>query len=404
MRLTEQHIIKRSHSLWKQFDELCFLSKNLYNASLYDVRQNYFRTGKHKTWMTQRPEFVKSNNPDYRALPAKVAGTVLQSVGRNFNSFFGALKSKRAGTNNRTVRIPKYLDKNGRQVLEFPKDTISRNKVQLSHGLWKHTVCKTSKIGFTFISQQENVDIVRVVPKSDHYLLEVIYTVADTDLVPDNGRYASVDLGVNNLAAVYYNCDSPQIYNGRAIKSINQYFNKKKAKLQSKLGGEQHTSNKLRALSRKRTNKLNWELHNISSMIVNHLVSTNISMFVIGSNKNWKQDINIGKRNNQNFVSIPFSKFIQQLQYKCRRAGIKVVLTEESYTSKCSFIDRESVTKHKKYAGRRVKRGLFVSANGNVINADINGAANIMRKVVPDEQVYEGIEAVAIQPVMVNLS
>ena len=158
------------------------------------------------------------------------------------------------------------------------------------------------------------------------------------------------------------------------------------------------TSQRLEKLSTKRKNRISWHLHNISSMIVNHAVSHNINTIIVGRNPEWKQGINIGKVNNQKFVSIPFSMLIQQIQYKAEKVGINVILTEESYTSKCSFLDSEFIGKHDKYQGRRIKRGLFKTSRGSIINADINAAGNIIRKVVPVEFLTQGIEVGAVQP------
>ena len=163
------------------------------------------------------------------------------------------------------------------------------------------------------------------------------------------------------------------------------------------------TSKRLQRLSVKHSQKMNYYLHNISASIMNHAVCNGINTIILGYNKSWKQDIRIGKVNTQKFVSIPFYRFVQQIQYKAKRHGIRVIITEESYTSKCSFLDREDLRKHDKYAGRRVKRGLFKSATGTLVNADVNGAGNIMRKVVPDAYVYaNGIEAGAVQPCTVD--
>ena len=120
-------------------------------------------------------------------------------------------------------------------------------------------------------------------------------------------------------------------------------------------------------------------------------------MLVIGKNKGWKQSINIGRRNNQAFVQVPHARFIDMLTYKARLVGIKVVVTEESYTSKTSFIDLEPVKKQMVYLGKRIKRGLFKSADGTLINADINGSSNIIRKVVPNA-FADGIEDVVVRP------
>lgn len=177
----------------------------------------------------------------------------------------------------------------------------------------------------------------------------------------------------------------PVFINGRPLKSINQYYNKELAKLKSRqdlCGNKSVNSNKINTLSYKRYTKIKDYLHKASRKLVNHLVSNNVSKVVIGHNKEWKQDINLGKINNQKFVHIPFNMFIQMVTYKAQLEGVEVVQREESYTSKCSFLDGEEICKHDVYMGRRIKRGLFRSYNGRLINADLNGALNILRKEI----------------------
>lgn len=180
------------------------------------------------------------------------------------------------------------------------------------------------------------------------------------------------------------NVVKPFSINGRPLKSINQYYNKEKARLQAHLKGNKKTSKRIYSITNKRNNKVKDYLHKSSRKIVNFLVSNNISTLIIGYNEEWKQNINLGRANNQAFVNIPFYTFIKQLEYKCKLEGISVILTEESYTSKCSFLDGESIEKHNNYLGKRIKRGLFRSAEGKLINADLNGSLNILRKVVGD--------------------
>lgn len=225
---------------------------------------------------------------------------------------------------------------------------------------------------------------VRVLPRNNHHIVEVVYKVIEKELKPDNGRYASIDLGLNNLATVSSNVVKPFIINGRPLKSINQYYNKEVARLQSLLKDNKRTSKRIYNITLKRNNKVKDYLHKSSKTIMNFLVSNNISTLVIGYNEEWKQNINLGRRNNQSFVNVPFYTFIKQLEYKCKLEGINVITTEESYTSKCSFLDSEPLRKHNVYKGKRIKRGLFKSAKGKFINVDLNGSLNILRKVIGD--------------------
>ena len=190
------------------------------------------------------------------------------------------------------------------------------------------------------------------------------------------------------------------MFNGKPLKSMNQFYNKEKARLQSLLPKNQDYSKRLDKLTHKRNNKIKNYLHNTSRSIINHLVFNNIGTLVIGYNPGWKQEVSLGKRNNQNFVTIPFLKFVQQLEYKTALVGIKTIITEESYTSKCSFLDLEEICQHDEYIGKRKNR-LFISGEGKIIHSDVNGSFNIMRKVFPKE-FSNGIEAVVVQPLRIT--
>ena len=199
----------------------------------------------------------------------------------------------------------------------------------------------------------------------------------------NKNRIAGGDLGLNNLVAITSNQKVvPLLINGRPLKSINQFYNKKKAQLQSYVGDK--TSIRLTKLTNKRNRKVDNYLHNASKIIVDHLILNEFGVFIIGKNKQWKTEINIGKRNNQAFVNIPHARFIQMIQYKCKLVGIEVIVTEESYTSKCSFIDNEEMKHQEEYLGVRKHRGLFISKNKIKINADCNGSGNIIRKEFPN--------------------
>lgn len=320
---------------------------------------------------------VDSKDEDYYALPSKVSNQTLRLLDWNFKSFFALLKKKRSGNFDKSIRIPRYLDKGGRYVTIFNKENVLKRYL-------KKGIIKLSKLSIEIPTKvtESNLVEVRVLPRNNHHVIEVVYKVDDVKPKDDNGRYASIDLGLDNLATVSSNVVEPFIINGRPLKSINQYYNKEKARLQAHLKGNKKTSKRIKSISNKRNNKVKDYLHKSSRKIVNFLVSNNISTLVIGYNEEWKQNINLGRTNNQAFVNIPFLTFINQLDYKCKLEGINVILTEESYTSKCSFLDSESIEKHESYLGERIKRGLFKSAKGKFINADLNGSLNILRKVV----------------------
>lgn len=379
MQLVEQHIIKKNDERYKSLDEVCFKSKNLYNAALYEIRQHFFNTKQFLNWFSVDKMFKEKKQDDYYSLPCKVSQQTLKLLNQNFKSFFSLLKKKNY---TKKKSIPKYLDKSkGRFVAVYTNQAISKKELRngVIHLSGTDVKIKT-KINGDDIAQ------VRIVPKNSYYKVEVIYDVEEIEELEDNDKYAAIDLGVNNLATVSYNDSKPFIINGKPLKSINQFYNKRKASLQSKLSGNRKTSNRINSITRKRNNKIKNYLHKASRCIVNHLVSNNVNTLIIGKNDNWKQETNIGKKNNQNFVSIPHSQFVEMISYKCKLVGIAVMMTEESYTSKCSFIDKEEMKHHEDYKGKRIKRGLFRTNEGKLINADLNGSLNIMRKVIGEFQ------------------
>ena len=375
MQLVEQHIIKKDDERYKILDEVCFKSKNLYNAALYEIRQHFFNTKQFLNWFSVDKMFKEKKQEDYYALPCKVSQQTLKLLNQNFKSFFSLLKKK---DHNKKKSIPKYLDKlKGRFVAVYTNQAISKKEL-------RNGIIQLSRTDFKIKTKVDgnSINQARIVPKNSYYKVEVIYEVEEIEELEDNEKYAAIDLGVNNLATVSFNDSKPFIINGKPLKSINQFYNKRKAELQSKLKGNRKTSNRIESITRKRNNKVKNYLHKASRYIVNHLVSTNVNTLIIGKNDNWKQEANISKKNNQNFVLIPHSQFINMLSYKCKLVGIAVIMTEESYTSKCSFIDNEEMKHNEVYKGKRVKRGLFRTNKGKFINADLNGSLNIMRKVI----------------------
>jgi putative transposase len=374
MILVEKHII-RSGKYFNQLMEVTRLSKNLYNSGLYAVRQHYFEYKKFLNYVNLNNMFVEQKQQDYYKLPAKVSQQTLKMVEQNFKSFFGLLKSEKT----KKVKIPKYLDKNSSFLTIWTNQAVS---------LKKKGYLKLSGTDVYIKTDIDHINQVRVVPRNNELVVEILYEVRENDLKKDNGKYSSIDLGINNLMTLSGNTTKPIIVNGKPLKSINQYYNKKKSEIQGKLETINKTkkSKKLNKLTNKRNNKINDYLHKSSKIIINHLVSKDICTLIVGYNQYWKQEINIGKKNNQNFVSIPYLKLLNMLEYKCKKEGINFVKNEESYTSKCSFIDGEEIKKHTKYLGKRIKRGLFESASGKLINADLNGSLNILKKVVGEFQ------------------
>ena len=248
---------------------------------------------------------------------------------------------------------------------------------------------KTNIVVETKLSRKD-IKAARIVPKGNHFVIEILYKATAIQLKSETPkRVAFVDPGLNNLMTVTSNCFNPMIVNGKPLKSINQLSNKTIAELKSKLSKQGlKTSSLLKSIYSKRSRRLTDLLHKITTQLVNHLDSHNIDTVIFGHNIGQKQDINLGKVTNQNFVQIPFTQSMQLLKYKCELRGIRFIETEESYTSKCSFLDEESICKHSSYQGKRVKRGLFETSNGKLINAGVNGSLNIGRKYLTKVSMY----------------
>ncbi len=395
MKLVEKHIIKPSHSFYKECDGLCFRSKNLYNSLLYISRQFYKENKKYIGFNKLYNQGKKLPIWNDCELHKKVCSQVVFSVHENYKSYFEAVKSynkDKLGFNG-FPKTPKYKDsEKGRFFVKYTYQDVSKMVFKRKGEI---------KLAGTNISIKTKIknflDIceVRIVPQNKHYIIEVVYKKQEKEAV-NSENFAAIDLGVNNLVTVSFNdCKNPLIINGRPLKSINQFYNKKKAEYQSKLNTDQYNSNKIIKLTNKRNNKINDYLHKSSKYLIDQFVSKNVSKVIIGYNPSWKQNIKLGKKTNQSFVSIPFYKFIQMIEYKCKLEGIEFIKTEEAYTSKCSFLDNEEMCYHESYQGKRIKRGLFQSKNETLINADLNGSYNILRKVVPH---FKGIEGVAVHP------
>ena len=379
MQLVEKQIIKRTDRRYKELLEFCHLSKNLYNVVLYTIRQHWFETAnddtvKHKflnyydVW-----NILKKDNPDYKAIDSHAAQLVIKQVEASFSSFFSLLKLKKQGKYDKKVQLPKYLDKDGYNVIsfnQFKKRELKTGYVSLPKSKTLRFKVKNTSLHFT-----------NIVPKNDYIQVNFIYKKQEKELKKDNGKYMSIDIGVDNLATCFSNVSRTFIVDGKKAKHINQFYNKKIGEVKSELKkkNDKEKSHKTRQLTLKRNNKIDDYLHKASRYIISQAASNDVRTIIVGHNKNWKQEVSIGKANTQNFVSIPFDKLIHELKYKGMLEGINVIEIEESYTSKCSALDNEAVEKHDKYIGKRVHRGLFQSKD-HLLNADVNGAINIMRK------------------------
>ena len=447
MICTEKHIIDIYNPNFKEMDNLCFLAKNLYNRANYIVRQAFIETSKLKEakvcehaiyldYYDIRRILVK-DDVDYKALPAKVSNQILKKLDKNWKSFFASIKDWKKFPNKYTGRpsLPNYKDKvSGRFILEYELGAISKVALQ------KEGKIKLSKtnISIPFINKDKKLKQARIIPINKvEYKIEILYVKEEKEKVNFLEDFQiGIDLGVNNLVTITSNKKrlNPIIVNGRPIKSINQYYNKTKAKLMSELPNEPKkkeekkskeikekdkkeaklkqlkTSKKIDFLTNKRNAKIEKYFHQTSNLIIEHCLYNKIKTICIGKNQFWKQNTNMSKKNNQNFVSIPFAKLISQIEYKAKLNGLSIIFTEESYTSKASFLNMDKIPTYNQknsedkyeFSGYRQHRGLYkIKGEKITINADVNGSFNIIRKAVPNA-FADGIEGIAVCPIKVT--
>lgn len=402
MRLVERHVIKRADPRFEVIHRAAFASKNLYNKALYVTRQAFFQDGSYLTYPTLY--HTMKGEPEYAALPRKVAQWVLKQVCTSWDSYKGALAAWEVDPSKflDRPRIPRYKHKQqGRNPLVYTTQALSQPALR------NFLICP-SGLDITVQTQQrdiQRIQQVRIIPRKGFYVVEVIYEREPTPTKVDPALHAGVDIGVNNLALLTSDKPGfvPRLVNGRPVKSINQFYNKRRAELQSRLG-DAHTSQRLERITVKRTQRIDWYLHTASRRIIDLLVAEGIGTLCIGKNPLWKQQASMGKRNNQNFVAVPHARFIEMLTYKAELVGIQVKITEESYTSKASFLDGDPLPIYDPtqpmptFSGRRVKRGLYRAADGRHINADVNGSFNVIRKVAPDA-FAQGSRGCVVHPV-----
>lgn len=404
----EKHIIKKSHPIYSMFCEYTHLAKNLYNHANFLVRNEFVTTGK---WLRYQDlnKILRQDvdHLDYaNMMAAQSAQQTLRLLDNNWKSFFNSIKdwSKNKGKYAGKPKLPKYKPKDGKMVFILTNQQV-RLKGNLLH-FPKSFQGFTVKPRCVQLDNFKKINQVRIVPNNQVFCVEIVYSISVNDaLLQDNGRYMSIDLGLDNLATVVTNTGlNPVIVNGKGLKSNNQYYNKKKSHYQkvAKQMNNKYYTNQLYRLTRKRNSKIDDSLHKVSKFIVTSAISNDIHTIVIGNNKDWKRDVSLGKRVNQSFVTIPHQKLIEKIVYKARNVGINVVLTEESYTSGTSFLDNEAPKKEFYDRRRRMHRGLFVSNQGISINADVNGAYQIMKKVFPNV-FADGIEDVVLHPVRVDI-
>lgn len=407
VRRAEKHVIKSNSAWFDLFISFCHASKNLYNHANYIVRQEFINNNKWIRYI-ELDQMLKADKeyPDYANMPmAQSAQQTLKLLDKNWKSFFKAIKDWKKHPEKYLGRpnLPKYLKKDANFVLMLTNQNCFIGEDNLIH----FPKCFE---GFTiqpqFISKENFVSFqqVRFIPHKHRIVVELVYNinVVDTDTITDNNRYIGIDIGVDNLATVSNNVNLPAfIINGKPLKSINQLYNKQIAHYQSICTqmNDKYNTNRTRRITDKRTARINNYLHKASKKIIDFCKNNNINTIVIGKNDEWKQEINLGHKTNQSFVQIPFARFIEMIQYKAENNSIAVILTEESYTSGTSFIDNELPTKEYYNKKRRIKRGMFKSNNGTLINADLNASYQIIKKVFP----IKWDSGCALHPIVVDL-
>ncbi len=401
----EKHVVKQSDQLFEMLDHFCFLSKNLYNHANFLIRKQFKDDG---TWLRYEDldKILKHDEqyPDYKNMCNSVAAQqLLRRLDDSWSAFFNAIKDWKAhpekylgkpnppGYKHKVKgRCPIYLTNQACLLRESKYITFPK-------------VFKKLKISVKFAEKENFVKFLqcRIVPRGNHIVIEFAYSIETPDLFDDNQRYIGIDIGVDNLAAVSNNVGLPfYIIDGKGLKSMNKYYNKLVAHYKSKLMKDDpnrydpekiihYSSKRLQRIYSKRNAKVDDYMHKASRWIVNFAHENNINKIVVGKNDLWKQNSNLGNKNNQNFVQVPHQRFINMIKYKAEEFGIQVIEQEESHTSKTSFLDNEYPTHHEEYVGKRISRGRFRTAKGDVVNDDANAALQIIRKAFKDYQVED---------------
>ena len=408
MQLTERHLIKPSHELYATLDDLTFKAKNLYNHGLYLYRQSYFEHKKNPdvpvlTWADIDKSLRKQGHEDVRALPSKVANAVLKNLGENITSFWKLVRLKNSGKLAQKPKLPHYLHKtDGRYAVSFNYQTFGAKR-----GTNNELFLCPKGINLPIPTKVDNPKQVRIVPDHNNFIVEVIYD-AEESAPKSTSKYVGIDLGVDNFATITFSTQNrPLIIKGLELKSINQGYNRLIAKAQSLLPDSRKTSRSIHRLWSRRSWILRTKIHQMTAFLATLFDEMQIEKVFIGKNTGWKHNLPFGKKVKQRFTFLPYETFIEQLQYKCQLRGITVVTQEESYTSKASFLDSDGIpvygeTNNPKFSGRRVKRGLYCAGDGQLINADVNGSYNILRKGLMNNHLFLNVDSSIIQPLVVK--
>lgn len=371
--------------------ELCHIAKNLTNEAIYNVRQYYFTEGEFLKY--EKNYTLLKDSPNYKALNSNMSQQILKEVDGSFKSFFGLLKlAKKSRYAFKDCKLPHYLPKDGYTTLVIGFIRIKGNRLILPFSNSFKKTHKPVEITIPPVLLDKNVKEIRIIPKANARFFEIqyIYETECTQRNLNTNNALALDLGINNLVTAVSSTGGSFIIDGRRLKSINQWFNKENARLQS-IKDKQHfgkkTTNRQKVIARDRNNKVNDYMNKAARKVISYCVSNDIGTLVVGYNETFQRNSNIGKQNNQSFVNIPYGKLRDKLEYLCELNGIIFVKQEESYTSKASFWDKDDIPvynddnpKEYQFSGTRTYRGLYKTADGKTLNADINGALNILRK------------------------
>ena len=392
MYLTVKQQVKHlSKEDYKSIKELCHIAKNLANQAIYNVRQYYFAEGEYLNYEKNYALLKTSDN--YKLLNSNMAQQILKEVDGSFKSFFGLLKLAKKGKYSfRDCKLPKYLPKDGYTTLVIGFVRLNGNKLILPYSNSYSKTHKRVEITIPPILLDKKVKEIRIIPKANARFFEIQYTY-EAECIHRNlntNNALALDLGVNNLVTAVSNSGKSFIIDGKKLKSINQWYNKQNARLQS-VKDKQHfgrkPTNRQRAICRDRIIKVNDYMNKAARKIIDYCIKNDIGTLVVGYNETFQKSSHMGKQNNQSFVNIPYGQLRFKLEYLCELNGITYVKQEESYTSKASFWDKDNIPVYNNdnpqsyvFSGKRIHRGMYQCANGKCLNADVNGALNIMRK------------------------
>ena len=387
----KQHVKHLSKEDYRTLRELCHYAKNLANEAIYNVRQYYFAEGEYLNY--EKSYALLKNSPNYKALNSNMAQQILKEVDGSFKSFFGLLKLAKQGKYAfKDCRLPHYLPKDGYTTLVIGFVRLNGNRLILPFSNSYKKSHKPVEITIPPVLLGKKVKEIRIIPRANARFFEIQY-IYEADCIQRNlnqSNALALDLGINNLVTAVSNMGKSFIVDGRRLKSINQWFNKENARLQS-IKDKQHygkrPTNRQRAVAGDRNNKVNDYMNKAARKVIDYCIANDIGMLIVGYNETFQRNSNIGKANNQGFMNIPYGHLRDKLSYLCELNGITFIKQEESYTSKASFWDKDEIPvynadnpKDYVFSGNRIHRGLYRASDGRTLNADINGALNIMRK------------------------